>query len=800
MSRPTAVLALAVLQSWVERIAGGTGLNALSHLDPEDNERVARSAWLVQGRAGAPISWPSLDLTRPLTTIFSRIQLENASWHPYERYLPRALFDVSQRFPVAEAEIDPIITSNLQANIQREAAAIAPGLPLDAQIEALLYVLQRNASSLPSPVEAVSLYDFARTQAAVVAALGAADAPLFLMGGDISGIQSFIYTLTAAGATKSLRGRSFYLQLLTEGCARYLLRAAGLSYANLLYAGGGRFYLLLPSQIDGVPVLDWLEHQRAAFDHFFLRYHQAELYLALGGAPVPQASLLDAEAFRATWGAATEHINTAKRRRFSALGDALVDLFAPQGHGGNEDDACTVCGYQGDEREFVTLANGTARRICALCNSFEELARHLHNADYLFFEHYDTAALPTNRGQGQRQGWAAILQELGITVQIKRAPLNTFSPSRSQASLRWISALTIDVHAPHPNLAGPAIYGYRPVANTTPTVTEADRNDWQAQGDDAYPPETRDIKPFGLMVTQSRGVKRLGVLRMDVDDLGDLFRFQLDSGLAQVAALSTALGLFFEGWVGFLCERINDPAWRLANGFAQAGSEVDTTSDAASRGSVYCIYSGGDDLFIVGSWHLLLDLARRISDDLSRYSGYHPSVHVSAGLSMHTAKFPLYQAAASAEHELRQAKQRPKKAALGWLGQIVPWSEISDTFQLKRQLYDAVRPRESGPYTSRALFQTCQTIYTQYIDTLRNGKMFYGPWLWRAVYQFNRIERSLKKDNPARAQIETIRTRLLDGAAQPPHEGLRFIERLGLAARWAELELRKEQVNATREQ
>ncbi len=61
-----------------------------------------------------------------------------------------------------------------------------------------------------------------------------------LAGGDISGVQEFIYSIPAAGATRQLRGRSFYLQLLTEACAHHLLHETGMPLCNLLYAGGGR--------------------------------------------------------------------------------------------------------------------------------------------------------------------------------------------------------------------------------------------------------------------------------------------------------------------------------------------------------------------------------------------------------------------------------------------------------------------------------------------------------------------------------------------------------------------------------
>jgi hypothetical protein len=102
------------------------------------------------------------------------------------------------------------------------------------------------------------------------------------------------------------------------------------------------------------------------------------------------------------------------------------------------------------------------------------------------------------------------------------------------------------------------------------------------------------------------------------------------------------------------------------------------------------------------------------------------------------------------------------------------------------------------PGASRALLQICQQLYVQYLDTLRKGRIFYGPWLWRGVYQLARMERSLHSTS-ARSLVGEIRAHLLDDAGALPNEGARYIERLGLAARWAQLELRKEQTDGASE-
>ncbi|MFO7170045.1 MAG: hypothetical protein DIU80_018635, partial [Chloroflexota bacterium] len=358
MSSNTFDAALAALRCWCAAVTGDA--------PPPLAEPVRRAAWLAAGQPPAA-GLPTIDLDKPLASVFSRVMRQDGGEPPeiYVRRAPLAL-DNTTLFPATSPDE---AAGEIPAAALREALAqLDPRLLPPAQVEGLLFALQRHAWCLPSPLPGVSLYDYARVHAALAAALAdSPDGDLFLLGGDLSGVQRFIYTVTAAGATKQLRGRSFYLQLLTDACAQYLLERAQMPPSNLLYAGGGRFYILLPQAVDGMPAEEWVADQRAVFDRFLLRRHQGELYLALGGAPLSQAALTDTNAFRDAWAAGGEALSRAKRRRFASLGTAdLVTLFAPQGHGGNEDAVCPVCGYQGDPSDFVAPDEDGLRR-CQLC-------------------------------------------------------------------------------------------------------------------------------------------------------------------------------------------------------------------------------------------------------------------------------------------------------------------------------------------------------------------------------------------------------------------------------------------------
>ena len=65
-----------------------------------------------------------------------------------------------------------------------------------------------------------------------------------LIGADLSGIQDFVYTISSDNALRTLRARSFYLECLMEHTAWEVIKRLELSKYNLIYSGGGGFYIL----------------------------------------------------------------------------------------------------------------------------------------------------------------------------------------------------------------------------------------------------------------------------------------------------------------------------------------------------------------------------------------------------------------------------------------------------------------------------------------------------------------------------------------------------------------------------
>ena len=107
---------------------------------------------------------------------------------------------------------------------------------------------------------------------------------------DISGIQSYIYTIRGSKALKSLRARSLYLELLLENIVDELLAKIGLSRCNLIYTGGGHAYILLPNT---EKVKNEIEEFDTELKAWFLDQSDISLYIAGGYAECSSKELAE---------------------------------------------------------------------------------------------------------------------------------------------------------------------------------------------------------------------------------------------------------------------------------------------------------------------------------------------------------------------------------------------------------------------------------------------------------------------------------------------------------------------------
>ena len=698
-----------------------------------------------------------------MASIFNRIFVDQLSTKE-NYYLPLQPLRMQEEylFPSTTIQSNPSTGyQSLATNLEK--AATRNPHTLEDYLEHFLSAMQQNTWCVPSAyyysIPDVSLYDHSRMTAALAACLVdlpteevinrlsavervfqnkatqqdhemLAEPAVLLLGGDISGIQDFIYTISARGAAKTLRGRSFYLQLLTEAVLRFVLNQLELPYSNVIYTGGGHFYLLAPLSAQAR-----LLQLRQNITRKLLRHHGTSLYLALAAASIPYNGFQKGQ-LPIHWNEMHRQLNRVKQRRYVELEQDLYDqVFAPHAHAGNQEDHCAVCGEQ---RANTSPLEGDDEggRVCNLCASFDtQLGKYLPETH--------TIALGIGTPQESQPHTALdALAEFGLYVRLltRTNQVLDFKQDPVQRVILWsLSDQQHPVQTP----------GFHPVHWLRYTVNQV--------------PE----KDFNELQDASTGIKRLGVLRMDMDNLGLIFQqgFGKDSAssiatLSRLSTLSLQISIFFEGWVKKIIE-----------------SQPFLGSDG--KPLIYSVYAGGDDLFLIGPWDRIPELAQTIHRDFNRYVNHHPACHISGGMAFIHGKYPLYQAAEDAGDSLDLAKSLDGKNAFAFLDKAWKWGQFAEISSKQEQLV-RLTSELGGP---KSILQILQQLAAAEEEARKKheGKPVWGPWMWRGNYMITRL-----KDRENNERLEIIKSIDNDLKASMYAN----LQPWGVAARWAQLFVR----------
>jgi CRISPR-associated protein Csm1 len=459
-----------------------------------------------------------------------------------------------------------------------------------------------------------------------------------LLAGDVSGIQDYIFAISTTGAggvAKRLRARSFFVQMLSDVAGLRLLREFDLPLANLLMASGGNFYALLPNLPDTQGKSDMLQSE---FNGWLLDKFHGALTISLAWTPVGDGEFADG------------HFGKVNERLHESLREKKKQRLADQLQNGT--------GWQ-EQKHFVREADYQGMQICKscyrlpgtatsddgddICNQCERqlrLGRKLTTSEYLSFYQPETSG-----GEFECLGWRFSLSD---------------KPPRPEERPH----LVVRLNDPDLKQARRLPATFRYLANHI--RHEPDGTPWTFE--DIAADAGRKLDP------DKPSTRLLGVLKADVDYLGQVFqeglrRDEPEKGfdsIARIATLSRQLDWFFSGWL----------EWLLTN-------------DARFQ-SCYTVYSGGDDLLIVGPRAKSLELARKINDEFARYTG-DSRITISAGIAVVKPRLPLAHTVKQADKALEKAKDAGRNR-LSALGEVSEWSKLDNLDRIYKLLADSDAP------------------------------------------------------------------------------------------------------------
>lgn len=303
--------------------------------------------------------------------------------------------------------------------------------------------------------------------------------------GDLSGIQKFIFDIPSSGAAKSLRGRSQYLEFLTEAVAREILDRLGLPFVNILHCGAGSFLLLAPDRSDIGEKLNIFQKE---LDEFLFKEHLGVLRFNLAWNKafykdfVPRCEG-SSSGWKATMDRLFRKLHEVKSKPFSELPSWRIP-FEPT------KDVCAVCGSQDrlEEEEEV---------LCFNCRSFKKLTADLIKRENVLWwgkgiSGYGALGKAT-------VGWGVFF---GARTQHGNLFGYAFGDSAKEVWDKFIKCRELR--------------GFKFVVKNIPLKENEEKGE-------------REILSFDKISEFAEGDKKLGAVKGDVDNLGVFLREQPES-------------------------------------------------------------------------------------------------------------------------------------------------------------------------------------------------------------------------------------------------------------------------------
>lgn len=621
--------------------------------------------------------------------------------------------------------------------------------------ETLLNLLSKYTSTIPASTidfPDVSLFDHLKTTASIAICLydnkrheSNSKNPFLLIGGDLSGIQPYIYQVVSKHAGKNLKGRSFYVRLLSDTIVRYLLKKLNLFEANIVYNSGGSFYILASNTEF---VKKELENAIVEIEEKIFKSHGTSIFVAIDSVELSKNALMHSkgENLGETWTTLFEKRDKKKNSKLAGLITRNYDIFFEPSMSGGESKRDYITGEEFLENEKKIAFGNEGQFVKEITWQQIEVGKRLKDTKYVVVAEEEipywknkTPIMPANLGF-----YYYFINENDLKEKAKDL----------YVSADKVSVITLN--------------GKNGNCDFLQTINGIN-NIYSLE---FYGGNEFETSEFEKMCTVTN-FSRLGILRMDVDNLGKIFQKGIAperSTLSRFAALSRSFDYFFSGYLNTI--------WK----------EIDPKKS-------FIIYSGGDDVFIVGSWEVTIKIAKKIHSDFKEFTCNNPAFSLSGGLAIVPDKFPIMKAAELSEEEEKRAKAHKvfnqDKNSFSFMEMPLNWdTEFPYVELLKNKIIELIEENKlNNTFISKILLHHANASFKNHeITTIRV--------YWLLTYDLSRLK-ARERQSEINTLVDNCIVEVCGNKKQLNGNTLttnyHALELWAFAARWAELELRNKE-------
>jgi CRISPR-associated protein Csm1 len=539
------------------------------------------------------------------------------------------------------------------------------------------------SSSMPAAragkiVPDVSLYDHSRITSSFATALylyhkdnmeiesikDYDPAKFLLITGDVYGIQNFIFGPSGDSGenrSKILRGRSFAVSLFSELAADMLCRKIGLPHTSVILNAAGKFTILAPNT--GV-VKDAVIKVRHKINEWFMKISYGETTV---GITTVEASPNDfvCEKFTALWEKQGVTLETNKFRKINLNNLGVVKDYLDSFNNDLGRPLCPYCGTRPSSIEAegsAVVKKGSACKICrdhiflgAKLVKNERLAITTKDANLLgdkllepIFDEYQIAFTTGALKELARDG--SLLKYWDISI-------NETGEAAKDVTAKFINGY-VPKYSEEDKFDDRLLHGEKSEAKKLELIEMIKEGTPKTFGHIAK----KSLNP--LSMDKFSGIEALGVLKADVDNLGIIMSCGIQENqftISRLATMSRQMNQFFCLWL----------PWKLK-------------TDANFQ-NIYTVFAGGDDLFLIGPWNRIMELAGVINEEFGRYTCGNPEIHLSAGITIEKPNTPVDALAERAEEALKKSKDNYRNS-ITVFSETMKWDEYNRLSDVKDKL------------------------------------------------------------------------------------------------------------------
>ncbi len=431
-----------------------------------------------------------------------------------------------------------------------------------------------------------------------------------LIGGDISGIQNFIYAVaTSTGALKSFKGRSFYLELLTEHVVNEILNQLGLFRFNIYFTGAGHFYIIAYNTDKAKNIVNNIKER---INNFLLKEFNGLLQFHIDFIEFPITAFmqnLDLQ-FIDYFNDLKGKLEISKKKKWNDFLDKVFMVETP--HPDCYTEGCSVC--QREDKPLTSISKPEKEvKYCSSCYSQYKLGEQLTKLSFL--EKSMPCIYKYDLDSETRNSDCIIIDNSCYVFNPDIAVNSSTNKPKNKYLINCTNAYYYNSEE--------SIYFPAGIYNNSDIV------------------ELSDVKGYF-------GKDLVSVLKMDVDNLGWIFSLGIPKEyrtFTRMSNISELLTHFFKYSSNY-----------IAKGSVPTQTSLLRDIKEGFERRISIVYAGGDDLLVVGHWLDILEFSIDI-DKYFRMLAGNPKVTLSAGISIGHPKCPFYLLTHTANDLLEIAKK-----------------------------------------------------------------------------------------------------------------------------------------------